>query len=215
MNSVAISFASILCCVLLAGNTLSGCGEEVAPAQEGLWPMAVGNKWVGTRLYFNVHDRQVGAERETFTIVGSELIDGEWWFRFDDGGFRTNRADGVWWRRSASAQPMLIAKYPTSVGDTFRLEILPDSDSDGDTTFYWSETEGTGVMVKVVYGTFPCWIYKDHFRNTEIGWITEHKQWDRAYTPDYGPIRIVSGYTSFGSSDTSYYRWQLSYAELK
>ena len=140
----------------------SSCSQH--PTQPGsgsnvLWPMAVGNRWIGTHHYYDVNGQLTGTRRDTMTIVGTADVNGETWYEFEDGALRINRLDGVWMRIPESdgdELSILFARYPTTRGDTFgtfEFQQTFENGQPGGSYVSWLQTLAVDSVVTVPYGT--------------------------------------------------------------
>lgn len=202
---------------------IGGCGESpVGPEGEGLWPMAVGNRWIGVWEYFNFFGESLGTDpvRDTILITGTVDINGERWYRFGNEALQTNREDGVWTRSSESAKAeYLIARYPAARGDTFGSLIFPEIDISGptgDTFVFWTGTLAIDSAITVPAGTFACHVYGDFMQMQGPGFpVFGPELGIFACAPGTGPVlwRMTDPAMSFRGSDTLYYEWKLEKAD--
>lgn len=210
-----------LFCLSLFVLHLAGCGDgPTGPGSDRLWPMAVGNRWIGMIEYFNSRGESLSTAYDTTSIVRSVSIGGETWYEFDDGVRRTNRSDGVWVSFGGSNSNdfiRLIAKYPTVPGDTFQTERGREHTihgPTGDSILMWIGTLSVDSIVAVPRGTFTCHAYAYftlHPHMSEAG--RGIQSW--AYAPGVGPVFYREAHLSGGLSDSTYWTWSLVKAEFR
>lgn len=202
---------------------VTGCGEGLTgPGESQLWPMSVGDQWIGQKEYYDAHGNALGKLRDTIRITGSVEIGGETWYEFSDGGVRTNRADGVWARIPGSADDEyahLFAKYPTARGDTFSTAVYVQTFQNGQqgrTFTSWIETISSDSVVTVPQGRLRAHVYRSVLDFVPRGLEDIDDRW--ALTLGVGPVVMEC---SSGSPQAGPFRgaascvWRLEEARVR
>lgn len=185
----------------LALVPLAGCEETpTQPDRTSLpmMPLAVGNTWIGRSYGLDSLGGPTGIERDTLSIVATETIAAETWYRSDDGSLYANRADGLWWRMNSTVPARMMAKHPASVGEVFGREtvrvLYPDTlDHEIDSLVYGHVVIAVGMGMTVTAGTYNVNGYQEHLETLEGQTITEdHELWmgdQEYYAPGVGRVQ--------------------------
>lgn len=226
MRSRLVPSLRTLLFALVALAPLAGCEET--PTQPDrvslpIMPLAVGNMWIGRSYGLDTLGGAIDIEADTLSIVSTESIAAETWYRTSDGTLLANRADGLWWRSSSTALATLIAKHPASVGEIFGREtariLYPDTlDHEIDSLVYGHVVIAVGTRLTVTAGTYDVNGYQEHLETFDGQVITEdHELWmgdQEFYSPGVGRVQ-QRRYQMTPDGKTQWGVWELVEARLK
>lgn len=150
--------------LVLLLTTVTGCGSstQVVPASKSIWPLAVGNWWIGEVTSYDDSWRITGNRLDTISIDSSVEINGETWFfskqMWNTGDLPTalftNRLDGLYRRDTTAAAPQLRLKYPAVTGDTFNLQTISNDH------FYLGRVDTVGSLTNTPIGLLDCGVFR-------------------------------------------------------
>lgn len=140
-------------------DVLASSNKDINPtapatAPTYIVPLAIGNQWTTRTSNYNAEGKLRSSSIRTSQIISDTTIDGERWFvahtpasgdNPSSTSLGTNRPDGFYTLRSGV--PMLSAKYPASVGDSYQ-------GFGGDV-----KVVSTNEKISVPKGTFICYQY--------------------------------------------------------
>lgn len=142
---------------------LFACGDDSSTNQDRtvMMPLKVGNEWTGTLTTVDPGGEHSGSM--TIRVQDRIIVNNEKWYIMQhiiDGEIiypdqmHTNRYDGVWvWytcRDSIAGEPLMWAKYPAEVGDTFTT---------GHLGLVTATLVSKDTSVSVPLGDFDCYCY--------------------------------------------------------
>jgi hypothetical protein len=204
----------------LALATAGGCSETaVEPDRRTLpiMPLAVGNVWIGRSYGLDSLGGPTGVEPDTLTIVSSESIDGETWFRASDDRLLIGRSDGLWVRASTGDAARHLALHPASVGDVFGRDTveLPLMDT---TVVFSRIVNGVGTGMTVIAGEFKVNEYREQVASLAGEVIADSSAlWrgdEEFYAPGVGRVKAVTYRRTIRGIET-WRVWELVEARLK
>lgn len=150
--------------LLLLTIAAGGCNSSEpvgSSADSVIWPLAVGNRWIGRWSYYNPSGGIDSTRLDTLSITGTAtLSDGAWYYTNPVFHVR-NTSEGCW-RRFDDYGPHLMLKYPGAVGDTFNRETYVETFETGqigDTFYFQTTITSIDKRVSVPRGTFTCYEY--------------------------------------------------------
>jgi len=148
---------------------LPSCGDDSGNNSESdeIMPLKIGYEWQGTESQFSESGDLIYSESWSFRIVDTVTVNNEKWFipvvivgidTTHPLEMYTNREDGLWiWytgRDSLAGQPVLWAKYPAEVADSFI------SGAQLAATVY---VESIDEKINAPYGEYFCHSYRWRF----------------------------------------------------
>lgn len=161
--NMRIAFAFVLITFALCSRSSS---TSVHPDSSSIWPLAVGNWWIGEVTSYDGTGSPIGKRSDTISIDSSRVVNGETWYyakqMWCDGpeivrAF-ANRAAGVYVADSDVAHATLFLKYPCAIHDTFDYEIEHPAPRQ---TKWWGRTvQDTSVRIGVNGSSVPCVEYR-------------------------------------------------------
>ncbi|MGA9116315.1 MAG: hypothetical protein WB626_06035 [Bacteroidota bacterium] len=155
-------FSALAVCVILIW--IAGCTKEGNPVDGGpfnnptvIMPLVIGNEWTYASRSLDTAGQVTGTDTATFKIVRDTTMGVERWYFIgrDSGAWEllTNRSDGLWYTARVSGgirTPVLLAKYPAFVNDTFYgLDSV------------FVTVVSTSTPVTVPAGSFTCYEYRE------------------------------------------------------
>lgn len=160
-NVLILSALIFTCCIL-------GCSEDTnGPSSNGvIMPLAVGNEWVYKVTRYNIGGMVDTVYIDTLSIIGTKLHNGRTVYVFNTDVLGENRDNGYWNGLPFFDTLSLLAKYPCTIGETFRRDTLytVDYDSIGhksyDTTTIDFSCKETSLPVSVSAGSFISYFYQ-------------------------------------------------------
>jgi len=187
---------------------LIGCSDEfVGPTATGvIMPLKVGNQWIGRWTEYDDAGAVIATTYDTLTIESQVRRDEEIWYLGSNGKLYINHPNGLYKDSSESSVCgcyMMLAKYPSAVGDTFntqRHEMLLQGET-------WVRIDADILLAKdsaitTPAGTYSCYVYGQKLfaplNAGLLGW-----EW-KYYAPNVGLVKKEIG--SYGRVEKS---WEL------
>ncbi len=191
--------APVLLCIL---GMLSGCKDDfLGPDLSGagvIMPLKVGNQWIGRWTEYDDAGAVIATTYDTLTIESQVRRDEEIWYLGSNGKLYINHPNGLYKDSSESnvcGCYMMLAKYPSAVGDTFNTQrgevLLPV----GNTPLVRIDADillAKDSSVTTPAGTYSCYVYGQKLfaplNSSLLGW-----EW-KYYAPSVGLVKkeIVS-----------------------
>ena len=126
-----------------------------------IMPLAISNEWDFNVVRVDSLGDTIQSLAQSMVIIGDTTVSGVTWYEYrmgfnqESGPFpmMASKADGLWAKGPDSTDlPYLLAKYPASVGDTWK-------NADETDTFY---VEAVDLSVTVPAGSYDCIKYAIH-----------------------------------------------------
>jgi hypothetical protein len=181
--------------LLLIVLVTAGCSQSPTDSTPTvIMPLEIGNQWIG-----RVTSDSTGAvlvPYDTLTILREVVIDNETWYETNKKTVFINRANGLTWKDSATAECACFrtVEYPAHHGDTVHYPttkiLLPGTQDPVD------KVHGkliTRTPVSVPAGTYECLHYRYKIFSPEgIPFISPfYTRDEKYYSPNVGPILTI------------------------